>query len=290
MSMRDVLRAAAVAVGLVAVAGSGSVAAHDFWLQPRAFWTAPGQATVVGLLIGHGAERERWSANLDRVLLFRSVSAAGVVDHRAVFRNRRSQEDHVVALATPGAHVLLFASGHAQSELPGARFTEYLKEEGLTPALNLRTRNRTMQRPGRELYSRRAKALVQVGPPGRLPQAHVTRPSGLTLEIVPEANPYQAPAGAPLPVRVFFEGRPLPGALVKLRDINADAEPVRTVRTDAAGRALFRNPDGGQWQLNVVWTKPLAGHPWAEFDTTFSSLTFGFPAPRARSSVRPQAQ
>lgn len=180
---------------MVAAAGwlalAGSAAAHDFWLQPRAFWTAPGQPTVVALLIGHGAERERWSSNLDRAPLFQSVSPAGVTDHRATIRGRRSQDDHVVSLATPGVHVLLFASAHAQSELPGARFTSYLKEEGLRPALELRTRNRTTQRPGREIYSRRAKALVQVGPPGRLPQAHVTRPHGLTLEIVPEANPYQ---------------------------------------------------------------------------------------------------
>jgi hypothetical protein len=33
--------------------------------------------------------------------------------------------------------------------------------------------------------------------------------------------------------------------------------------------------------VNVIWTKPIA-HPEADFQTTFSSLTFGYPARRER--------
>jgi uncharacterized GH25 family protein len=123
--------------------------------------------------------------------------------------------------------------------------------------------------------------LVQVGPPGA-DQPHVTRPIGLTLEIVPERNPYAPRASDALPVRVIYEGRPLPGALVKLTNLGADEKPVAQVRTDGAGRATFSVPRRGEWLLNVVWTKPIQGDAPGDFDTTFSSLTFGFPAQSGR--------
>jgi uncharacterized GH25 family protein len=272
------LRKAWFMAGLsAAVVASSAAFAHDFWLQPARFSLQPGEAAKVALLIGHGQERERWSSDGRRILQFQSVSASGVADHRPQVLSRPSKEDHTISLAGQGAHVLLFASSHSRSELPARRFNAYLQEEGLTPALRLRAQRGAEQRPGREIYSRRAKAIVQVGATGAEPQPHLVRPLGLTLEIVPEVAPHALRGTADLPVRVYYEGRLLPGALVKLRDLNADAEPRQTIRTDASGRAILRRPGAGLWQVNVVWTKPLANHEWAEFDTTFSSLTFEIP-------------
>ena len=39
----------------------------------------------------------------------------------------------------------------------------------------------------------------------------------------------------------------------------------------------FRPRRDGEWLLNVVWTRPLTGDRGADFDTVFSSLTFGYP-------------
>ncbi len=77
-----------------------------------------------------------------------------------------------------------------------------------------------------------------------------------------------------LPVRVLYHGRPLAGALVKITDLGADAKPAAKRRTDANGRAAFVIPRGGQWQMNVVWAAPLRSDRRADFNTTFSSLTF----------------
>jgi uncharacterized GH25 family protein len=104
----------------------------------------------------------------------------------------------------------------------------------------------------------------------------VTTPLGLPLEIVPERNPYAALDGK-LPVRVFFEGQPLAGALVKLTRLEHDNEPVEERQTDQSGRASFSVSPSGTWLLNVVWTQPVTAPSEVDFDTTFSSLTFGFP-------------
>ena len=270
--MRELILGALIAAGVAA-----SAAAHDFWMQPTRFWSQPGAAVPVTLWAGHGKDRERWGVDTRRILTFSSVGPAGVADRRSSLLPGPADRDQPVSLAQTGTHVLFMQSSHAQSDLPALRFEAYLVEEGLTPAQTLRARRGHTTRPGREIYSRRAKALVQVGPASRQAQPHVTRPVGLTLEIVPELNPYAAGAGARLPVRVFFEGKPLAGALIDLTDLDADAKPVEAHRTDAAGRAVFKGRTAGLWQLNVVWTKPIIGEPRGDFDTTFSSLTFGFP-------------
>lgn len=249
--------------------------AHDLWAQPQRFWVAPGEAAAVSVQIGHGAARETWSVPPERILLFRSVGPSGAVDRRSALRPGAAPM--LLRFPTAGTHVLALQTNHAQSVLPAVRFNDYLREEGLTPAQQLRARAGKSKAPGREIYSRRVKTLVQVGPAGR-PQPQVTRPLGLDLEIVPERNPYDPGPGSALPVRVMFEGKPLPGALVKLTNLHNDAKPLAVARTDAQGRAAFKVPRAGAWMLNVVWTKPLQGDPRADFDTTFSSLAFGYPS------------
>ncbi len=70
-------------------------------------------------------------------------------------------------------------------------------------------------------------------------------------------------------------GFALAGALVKLNDLDHDAEPVAMRRSDAQGRAVFRLPGKGNWQLNVIWTRPQPKTSLTDFDTSFSSLSFG---------------
>jgi len=77
-------------------------------------------------------------------------------------------------------------------------------------------------------------------------------------------------------VRVIYENRPLAGALVKLTDLNNDESPFEVHLTDHDGRANFKMPNSGSWLLNVIWTKALPRSEEADFETVFSSLSFGF--------------
>ena len=122
----------------------------------------------------------------------------------------------------------------------------------------------------------------------RSAQDQVGKPVGLPLEIVPEASPYAVPRSATLPVRVIYAGHPLAGALVKLTDLKNDASPFEVHLTDHDGRATFTMPSSGTWLLNVIWTKALPASEETDFETVFSSLSFGFPPePAARATKRP---
>jgi len=262
---------------LLACSASAALA-HDFWLQPQVFAAAPDTAVPFTIQVGHGTFRQRWGASIDRIVRFDDVGPTRVTSLRASLQAPGGAVDGTVRLAAPGTHVLVLETNHAESELPSIRFNDYIKVEGMTLAIAWRERLKLADTPGREIYSRRAKALVQVGSLDPSTASQATRPVGLTLEIVPQRNPYALATGEMLPVQIIYEGKPLAGALVKLNNLDFDARPIESHLTDAAGRATFNPPRRGKWQLNVIWTKPITGNPKADFETIFSSLTFGFPS------------
>ena len=257
-------------VGRVAIA-------HDFWVQPREYWLPPGIATSFTLQVGHGPYRQRSPIPAHRITRFSAVGPRGaVLDLRDRLRPGDSSDDGNLEFPEPGTYVVVLETDNrAQSHLPAIRFNDYLQVEGLRPALEQRERLHRMDADGSEIYSRHAKAILQAG--AVVSPAWVTRPLGLPLEIVPEINPYAEPRPTALPVRVLYEGRPLAGALVKLTELEHDAEPFETHRTDSVGHATFALPGRGTWLLNVIWTKPLPKTSETDFETVFSSLSFGFP-------------
>jgi uncharacterized GH25 family protein len=261
---------------IAAVLGCSTPAwAHDFWLQPSRYIVAPGAADAMTIQVGHGQFRTRWSGQLERVLRFSAVGPKGEVDLRPALKPDQTR-DAVISFTESGEQMLVFQSNHATSVLPSIRFNDYLKVEGLTPAIQLRARTGKTDQPGREIYSRCAKALMQIGPYQQGPKRQVFAPVGLPLEIVPLRDPYGLGPGERLPVQVLYEGRPLPGALVMLTNLEFDGHPVEQNLTDKSGQTSFFVPHVGSWLVNVLWTKPIQGNPDADFDTTFSSLTFAY--------------
>jgi uncharacterized GH25 family protein len=259
-----------------------SATAHDFWIQPNDYWVNPLTADAFSFQVGHGPFRQRSPIPLNRIAGFEAISMDGSkIDLRDRLQLGGQADDGHIAFSKPGTYVLVMETdARAQSHLPAIRFNDYLKVEGLTPALEQRERTHRMSADGSENYSRRAKALMQVGPPEAGSQGQVTEPLGLTLEIVPEQNPYALPQPSTLRVRVIFEGQALAGALVKLTNLEHDEAPFEMHLTDREGRARFAMPAHDAWLLNVIWTKVLPDTRETDFETFFSSLSFGFPPDR----------
>jgi uncharacterized GH25 family protein len=255
-----------------------SAGAHDFWVQPKEYWVQPQAVTPLTLQVGHGAFRQRSPIPLTRITRFEAIAPNGTA---MALRERlhlgAATEDGDMQLLDPGTYLLVLETNdHAQSHLPAIRFNDYLKTEGLTPALEERQRLHRMDADGSENYSRYAKAIVQVGGADAGPQEAVTKPLGLPLEILLERSPYALPHAATLPILVIYRGQPLAGALVKFTNLEHDAVPLEIHRTDLAGRATFLMPNEGSWLLNVIWTQPLPKSRETDFETFFSSVSFGF--------------
>jgi uncharacterized GH25 family protein len=242
--------------------------AHDFWVNPERFTVAVGAGTALGLQVGHGDARRSAALPSRRIVRFAAWTPAGeVIDLRS---------DGKLAPTEAGLHLLaLETDADAQSHLPADRFNAYVREEGLALAAAERERRGTSGQDAIERYRRVAKAVVQAGAPGEGSQALATKRLGLPLEIVLAAAP--ADGARTLAAHVWFQGRPLAGALVKLTDLDHDAAPAAAQVTDGAGAVRFPRPPPGNWLLNVIWTTPLAGDEGIDFDTIFSSLCFGVP-------------
>ncbi|MEO7277366.1 MAG: DUF4198 domain-containing protein [Sphingomicrobium sp.] len=257
-------------------------AAHDFWIQPLRYQVAEGQPMSATFQVGHGQYRQRWGNDIRRIPLLVDQSARGRNDQRGNVRNDATA-DFVSTLNGAGLHILAMQTAPAYSNLPALRYNDYLKAEGLVVPIAVRARSGSTQRPGRERYTRRAKALIEVGAQTARSTALVTRPMGLKLEIVPEKNPYALNRTRKLPVYVVYNGKRLPNATVMLTSLEFDARPLESEVTDSNGRATFTVPPVGGWLINVIWSEPVSGDSQADFETTFSSLTFGYdPAHRSR--------
>jgi uncharacterized GH25 family protein len=259
--------------------GANMASAHDFWVEPDSFWSQPQAVTPITLQVGHGPARQRSPIPLRRIERFEAFAPGGAkMDLRGDLNLGGNNADGGVQFRTPGTYVLVLQTDNrAQSHQPAARFNAYLEEEGLTPALEERRRTHRMEVEGSEIYSRVAKTIVQVGEVAAQSEVDVARPLDLPLEIVLEKNPYAEPRAPELPARVLYEGRPIAGALLKLTNLEHDAEPFETHVTDRDGRAIFGMPTRGRWLLNVIWTKSLPQSQENDFETVFSSLSFGFP-------------
>ena len=270
------LRAMVTAVAMTCI-GIHPARSHDFWVQPASYWVRPGADTPLTLQVGHGPFRQRSRIPLGRILRFEAIGPGGTrSDLRPRLQLGGHTGDGAVDLASRGTYVLVLQTdARAYSLLPAIRFNDYLRYEGLTPALEYRERTHRTAMDGSEKYSRQAKALVQVGSPSG-PQLQITKPVGLVLEIVPDVDPYGIPRPRTLPVHVLYQGRRLAGALVMLTNLEHDANPVEAHVTDRNGVAEFAAPQSGDWLLNVIWTKVAAPAADTDFETVFSSLSFGF--------------
>lgn len=267
---------AALATMLLATV-AGAAAGHDFWIEPTRFQVAPREPVGLRFLIGEPGKVEQWATEWRKVVSLQDFGPDGVTDLLAAVRPLAGQAptpdriDASLTLAAPGTHLIAFTSAHAFSDLAAPEFEAYARHEGLALVLADRAARRRTGAQGREIYSRRAKALVQVGTRAT---DTVSRPIGQTLELVPEHNPALLAPGRPLVVRVWFHGAPLAGASVVLERLGAGAAHGVPVVSDATGRVSFPAPGTGAWKLSTVWSYPI-DDPRAEYETVFASLSFG---------------
>lgn len=250
--------------------------AHDFWIAPQSYQLEKPGAVPTAIMVGHPKDRSLWPINPHRVISLKSHGANGVTDHQDRISTLLPNGRLLLSLDTPGTHMLMIETTSASSILPAKSFNSYLDEEGLTPIITDRARKETQNEEGREIYSRRGKALIQVGPLDEKSARYVTRPLGMTLEIVPQTHPYALDAGAQMSATVYYRGKAAPGVSVGLISLDTDAGLVKTLKTNAKGHVTFKRPKSGQWMLHAVWSDALEDTSEADYDTIFSSLSLGF--------------
>jgi uncharacterized GH25 family protein len=248
--------------------------AHNFWIEPSTFTPAPGQRLAVRLRVG--VELKGDPVPRDPALMKRFL-AAGPSGDSPVPGVPNTEPAGFESFAAPGLYTIVYDSGRSPLGLDAAKFEEYLKDEGLEKISALRARQGKSAAGAKEVFSRCAKALLNVGNGGAGPG--FDRVFNQRLELVAEKNPYALAGGGELPVRLLYEGKPLAGALVMaLQRDRPDKVDKVMARTDARGRATLKLDRPGFWLVKAVHMIPAPPDAGADWESFWASLTFALPA------------
>ncbi len=249
-----------------------AASAHEFWIVPERYDVAPGDPLGVGLIVGTGWPGERFARQSPRIVRFALVGSA---EERPIVGGDGAEPAGRIAAGAPGIAWAVYRSTEAELRLDAEPFEAYLLEEGLQTIVERRARSGTSGRPGLERYSRCAKALITVAPPGTPGSTTgFDRPVGLALELVPTSDPRRVAEDGRLTLRLLRDGLPLSEVLVKAM---REDRPGRwhSARTDAYGDVTLELLRGdGVWLVNAVHmaaAAPRSGHDW---QSVWSSLTF----------------
>ena len=267
----------AVVCVLCLLAARPSVWAHDLWLVPDADPVA-GKPLWVRANSGMDFPRSVHAPDVSkfsRRIVIRPDGREGPLD--------AAGQDGLSSLlrfepAAAGVSIVAVETPVRQITLEADQFNEYLVADGLPQIYRLRAKEKTLNEPGREQYSKSPKALVRVGQGGA---GDPCRPVGLPLEIVPLRDPFALNVGDTLRVRVLFRGQPLPDANLGW-DLPDDGEaPSGTTRTDSRGEALLPIARTGLVTIRLThMTRPkTADFEWESFWTT---LTWRVPGTEAK--------
>lgn len=246
---------------------AGSLSAHDMWIEPATFSPATGEIVSLRLRVGQdfiGDPIPRIPAYINQFIVDDSSGRKPVVGRDG------SDPAGFLRAANPGMLIVGYRSNPSSIEVPANTFNSYLKEEGLENIAALRARHNESAAPARELFSRCAKSLILSGPAA---QSQLDHSLGFTLELTAERNPYTLRNGELLPVRLTYENRPLPGALVVAIN-HANPTEKLSLRTGKDGRVAFRLPRSGKWLIKSVHMIPAPAASNAKWESFWASLTF----------------
>ncbi|MCU7553196.1 DUF4198 domain-containing protein [Alteromonas sp. ASW11-19] len=247
--------------------------AHDFWLAPGQYYSDEPAAVSVQFKVGHEEDAANWNLSWDKIVALRTYSEGGIADMAASIIPRSEFMPGVAKTAKlkSGTHLIGFESYHSFSSLEAEKFNSYAEEEGLAEIIAYREKKGLTTTPGTELFSRKAKTMIQVG--DALSDI-ATTPIGHTLEIVPLQHPAAIEPGDTLPVQVLFKGEPLANALIDATPLAGADHKEQALTTDNEGKATFRLTGKGPVKLNVIWGVALRNNQQADYESYFSSFTF----------------
>ena len=258
---------------------AASALGHDLWLLPPA-QPASGKPVQIKAAVGMAfplSEVAHDTSRYSHRLVLDPDGGAG--DLKAAGKDDKDKTGLLeFTPAKPGVYQVAVRTLPRVLTLSAEAFNDYLVADGMPHIYRLRHKEKTLDQPAKERYSKSPKALIQVGQGGG---GDPTRVLGLPLEIVPTRNPFALQPGQTLRVRVLFQGKPLPEANLGWYVPGVGEAPSGTVRTNAKGEAHVPIAQTGLMTVRLThMTRPkTADYEWESF---WTNLTFHVPAKSER--------
>lgn len=245
---------------------------HEFWLQPEKFIYKRGEPINIRFNVGENFEGENWKGNKDKINslhLYYGGVQTDISDHLTEATGDSLQ----LNIYDEGNAMIAFNSTNSFIELEPAKFTDYLKEDGLQSTIRFRAENGETDSMGREYYQRCSKTLVQIG---SIQNNVYKTATSLPLDIIPQSNPYQLKDGDTLKAKLFFQKKPLANALVKVWHRAGGQSKMTDLSTDENGLVAFPVYVNGQWMISSVHMIRLDKDPKAQWQSYWGSYVWGY--------------
>ena len=264
---RRVFRSLLAALALVGA--TLPAVAHEFWLEPETYTPAKGQAVPISIRIGQDFKGDSYPYIRGEFKRFVVIDAKGEKPVKGI-----DGDDPAVKMTFAQPGLTVFAHYSTPEPLvfqEWEKFESYIQTEGLEHIVALHRQQGKPTTGIREIYSRCAKLLMNVQGAGG-----EDRLTGMPLELVAERNPYELGKDELLPLRLFFNGKPIAGIQITAF-ARADTTDRRRVRTDAEGRARIAVPASGPWLINAVHMLEPTAREKAHWTSLWASMTFARP-------------
>jgi len=249
-----------------------SLSAHEFWLNPDKFIYRRAEKVNINFFVGENFEGENWEGNNERVKSLK-LYFSGVSDDLSPIVTGATGDSIEYFMLDEGTNLIAFNSNNAFIEMEPLQFEAYLKEDGLTNALEYRKQNNETGCTGREFYQRCAKTLLQVG--GIKDNTYAITTS-LIIDIIPTSNPYQLKNKEPFRAKVFYKKEPLVNGLIKVWHRVKNRTVKKELRTDSNGEIVFPVITKGKWMISTVTMERLTDNPICDWQSYWGSLTWGY--------------
>jgi uncharacterized GH25 family protein len=256
-----------VAAALALLWPVGDAVAHEFWIEPAAFHLTSPAAIVAELKVGQNFKGSSFPYLSGRFLSFKVTDSKGSRELKG-----DEGDSPAVRLPSPAAGLNVITYHSTADRLHFERwedFADYVTYEGLASVLDAHRRRGLAPTGIDEVYTRCAKALIQVASAWSDEQ---DRPTGMPIELVLGANPYRTDRSE-IPVTLLWQGKPLADAQIRIFQDNGTVSE-RVVRTDAGGRAVISLEGGGRFLLNAVHMQEASADKNAAWESYWASLTF----------------
>ena len=245
----------------------------EFWIQPSQTHVLTGQRVALEIANGNDFAGKRWEGKGNRIISYNHYSHNDV---RELLLSLQPGEKNVTLPdfipTTEGTHMLTIATNNRYVERTADDFNDYLKEDGLMMAYKYRVANNEKFNKGRERIRRCAKVIIQAGEETDNTYKEKTN---LILDIIPDKNPYNHAKDQGITFKVFYEGNPLPDAMVKWWHKDKDSVESDFLHTSERGEVTFSAAKPGLYMISVVHMFRLENDRGADWQSTWGSLVFG---------------
>ena len=257
---------------LLLVIGAASFA-HEFWIQPDKFIYKRGETINLKFLAGENFAGVNWNGNNEKVQAMH-LYFADVVDSNLKDNLTDNKGDSVqFSIYEEGTAMVTLNTKNSFIDLEAKEFNAYLRDEGLTEALEYRKVHGDTTKKGTERYQRSVKTIFQVG---KNKTSVFKKRTVLPLDIIPDENPYAVTKDGKFKLRILFQGNTLKKTKIKVWHRANNKMSAEDYETDDHGEVKIFLSLRGEWMVSCVKMVRLEDDPDAEWQSYWGSLTWGY--------------